>query len=347
MRTASPAPGWPAGGLADLVVRLVAAAPVRAVPVLHALFPGGVDPADDAAGPGWAYRLWALETERALSAIGLRLFPPLRLAGPVIGLVLEVRPGDAAGALADTLASLSGQIYGRWRLSVRGRLPAGAVLPADPRIAADGPARRPRPSWTGWLRPGDTLSAGGAGAVRLCGAAAAVGIGDLLRRGSPAAGRQRRRAWLKTAWDPDAAEAADPVGALLLVRGRGRGPGRAAAARVQAPSPAGSCTCRRCCAIAPAAATQDPPVPPFGARTAPSLPTLSIVIATRDRADLLERCVASLRARTGLSRHRDRPGRQRQPRAGGPSPCWIGCGAAAAPGCTVLRPAGAVQLVRR
>ena len=296
------AAAWPAaGGLADLVVRLVAAAAVRAVPVLHALFPGGVDPADDAAGPGWAYRLWALETERALSAIGVRLFPLLRLAGPVIGLVLEVGPDDPAGALADTLASLSGQIYGRWRLSVRGRLPAGAVLPVDPRIAADGAEARVRASWTGWLRAGDTLSASALAlfayaALRRPWASAIYCDED--RRQPDGSGAEP---WLKTAWDPDAAEAADPVGALLLVRRRGRGrlrshrpsPGAIAGRVVHLPA----VLCHRL-----PAAIGDLPVPAPrpaawpGAAAPP--PALSIVIATRDRADLLQRCIASLRART-------------------------------------------------
>ncbi len=290
-----------AGALADLVVRLVAAAPVRNVPVLHALFPGGVDPADDAAGPGWAYRLWALETDRALSAIGVRLFPLLRLAGPVIGLVLEVGPDDPIGALADTLASLSVQIYGRWRLSVRGRLPAGTVLPADPRITPDNPEARPRSYWTGWLRTGDTLSA----------SALALFAYAALRRPWASAiycDEDRRQPdgsvaepWLKTAWDPDAAEAADPVGALLLVRSRGRGrigprrprPGAMAGRVVHLPA----ILCHR-----PPAAVGDAPVsarlPACFPAPTPPLPALSIVIATRDRADLLQRCITSLRART-------------------------------------------------
>ncbi len=286
-----------AGGLADLVVRLVAAAAVRAVPVLHALFPGGVDPADDAAGPGWAYRLWALETERALSTIGVRLFPLLRLAGPVIGLVLEVGPDDPAGALADTLASLTAQIYGRWRLSVRGRLPAGAMLPADPRIATDDAEARPRAPWTGWLRAGDTLSASALAlfayaALRRPWASAIYCDEDLRQPDGSGA-----EPWLKTAWDPDAAEEADPVGALLLVRRRGRGrigphrprPGAMAGRVVHLPA----VLCHR-----PPAALRDLPIPAFPIGPAPPLPALSIVIATRDRADLLQRCIASLHART-------------------------------------------------
>ncbi len=286
---------WQAAhGLADLVAGLVGMASVRAVPVLHALFPDGIDPADDAVGPGWAYRLWAMETDRALSAIGLRLFPLLRLAGPVIGLVLEVAPGDSAEALADTLASLSGQIYGRWRLSVRGLPPAGATLPADPRIVPAATDFRPPASWTGWLRVGDTLSA----------SALALFAYAALRRPWASAiycdedRRQpdgsRAEPWLKTAWDPDAAEAGDPTGALTLLRTGRRGriggdrprPGTVSRRVVHLPA----VLCHRRSARARSAAVAVPPAGP--------LPTLSVVIATRDRADLLHRCVASLRACT-------------------------------------------------
>ncbi len=289
-----------AGDLSEFVARLVAAGPVRSVPVLRALFPDGVDPADDAVGPAWAYRLWSLEGERALSVIARRLFPVLRLAGPVIGLVLEMSAGDAAPALAGTLASLAGQTYGRWRLRLRGPLPDGVVLPADPRIALDAPGVRLPASWVGWLRAGDTLSP----------AALALFAYAALRRPwasaiycdedcHTAAGLPVRP-WLKTAWDADAAEDADLVGGAMLFRTRrlrrhGAGhpwPAALAGRIVHLPA----VLCHRCDvpeagAVAPSSGCR--PQPPV--RSAPSV---SVVIATRDRAPLLERCVASLRACT-------------------------------------------------
>ena len=320
-RDAAPGYGADAAGFAaawrasrdlpDLAAHLLAHEPVRAVPILLALFPDGVDPADDEAGPAWAYRLWSLEAERALSSAARRLFPLLRLAGPAIGLALELHPGDDAHALSDTLASLAGQIYGRWRLQLQGPLPDGVVLPADPRIARGGTIwgraawPRRRPFWSGSLRVGDTLSP----------AALALFAYAALRRPWAAAifcDEDRRRPdgscaepWLKTAWDPDAAETADVVGSLVLNRGRSR-PGVGSGRVVHLPAVLHHAVPRP---GAPSGRSFDQPddgnvsrvvwtPAPAGPSPAQPVPTLSVVIATRDRADLLTRCVSSLRART-------------------------------------------------
>ena len=295
-----------ADGLPDFVARLVATEHVRAIGILRELFPDGVDPADDDAGPAWAYRLWSLEAERALSAIAHRLFPMLRLAGPMIGLVLELSDDDTADALSDTLDSLGSQIYGRWRLRLRGRLPDGTTLPVDSRISLDAAetggaqtsgARGSLGSWVGWLRAGDTISPSALAlfayaALRRPWASAIYCDQDRRRRDGA-----RADPWLKTAWDPDAAEQADIAGDLVLFRcGRfstlpRRRPCLAGGRIVHLPAvlchrpqPAVAGTSRARIVRGPAAAGPSPAV--------------SVVIATRDRADLLGRCIAALRDRT-------------------------------------------------
>ena len=83
-------PAWTgAGSVPALAAGLVRSTRVRETPVLEPLFPAGVDPAADDVYAGWAYRLWATETDRALVAAARRLFPLLRAIGPRIHLLIE------------------------------------------------------------------------------------------------------------------------------------------------------------------------------------------------------------------------------------------------------------------
>ena len=272
-----------------LVAGLVRSPRVREAPMLEALFCAGVDPAADDVYPGWAYRLWAVETGRALSDAARRLFPLLRVAGPRIGLVVEIGPDDRPEQLDATLASLSGQIYGRWRLVLRGSLPAGFVLPPDGRVAAVAAAERlPQARWTGRLHPGDTL----------CPSALALLAFAACRRpwaGTVWCDEDRRRddgscvdPVLTSGGDWPAAERPGRVPGFAIRRdrrGRHGGGGPAAGRLVHLPA----VLCHRLVRFGP-------PVPEEDA--AGPTPTVSVVIATRDRAELLERCVRSLRACT-------------------------------------------------
>ncbi len=274
-----------------LVAGLVRDAGVRDTPILEALFPAGIDPADDDVYPGWAYRLWAAEAGRALSDAARRLFPVLRAVGPRIGLVVELGPGDRREQLDITLASLSGQIYGRWRLVLRGSLPDGFLLPRDPRIVAVAGAEDSLPParWIGRLRAGDALSSSALAllAFAICRRPWIDGVGC----------DEDRRREDGTCVDPVltsggsrlTAERLCQVPGFVIRRSarRGRRGGEAAAGRL-ARLPA--ILCHRLVRFGP-------PVPEERAAAEPT-PPVSVVIATRDRAELLERCIRSLRACT-------------------------------------------------
>ena len=274
-----------------LAARLVRTAAMRDAPILEALFPDGIDPADDDVSPCWAYRLWASETERALSRAARRLLPLLRAVGPRIGLLVELRPGDRRDQLDVTLDSLSGQVYGRWRLLLRGTLPEGFEPPTDPRVAvaSDADGRPPHARWIGRLRPGDILSP----------AALALLAFAACRR--PWAGAVRcdedRRREDGSRSDPvlpsgsDPSERRDGPG-FVIRRGtrRHRGGGPATGPLVHLPA----ILCHRLVRFGPSA----PKPAPEPSATASPTPPVSVVIATRDRPALLERCVRSLRACT-------------------------------------------------
>ncbi len=301
-------PEWRlASDLPGFVATLVCHEMVRRESVLPCLFPDGVDPAEDDVYRAWAYRLWSADAERVLSDRARRLLPSLRLLAPVIGLTIELEAGDRALDLEVTLASLCEQVYGRWRLLLRGPLPAGFTLPDDPRVSV--PARADQEvagRWVGWLRPGDTLSRS---ALALFGFAA-------IRRPRVIAfycDEDRREPSglcaspvLKTAWDPDAAEQVDLAGGLTLFRKRhlarrhASGPGLPAHARLRratdrmASNRVGHLPAILCHRLRPP--TMEP-VDPASASSGLQ-PTVSVVIATRDRAPLLQRCISSLRRRT-------------------------------------------------
>ncbi len=277
-----------AGTVPALVAGLVCGRRVREESVLEALFPSGVDPAAGDIYPGWAYRLWAVETDRALVAAARRLFPVLRAIGPRIGLLIELDGGDGRKQLEATIASLSGQVYGRWRLLLRGRLPAGFALPADPRITtAMGPDDvLPRAGWIGRLRPGDTLSPA---------ALALLGFAACRRPWADAVCcEEDRRRDDGSCVDPalsgrgSAAVGRPGVPGFLLLRrkGRRRDDGAGEGRLVHLPA----ILCHRLMRFGP-------PVPEEGMAAEPT-PAVSVVVATRDRAELLDRCVRSIRGCT-------------------------------------------------
>ncbi len=228
-----------------------------------------------------------METGRALVAAAGRLFPVLRAVGPRIGLVIEPGPGDNKEQLDATVASLSGQVYGRWRLVLCGSLPAGFVLPADPRITAGPDALPPQAGWIGRLEPGDVLSPA---------ALALLGYAICRRPWADAVccDEDRRRddgscvePALSGRCFPAAARPGVP--GFFLLRGkkrRGRDDRVAGERLVHLPA----ILCHRLMRFGP-------PVPEERAAAGPT-PSVSVVIATRDRAELLERCVRSLRGCT-------------------------------------------------
>ena len=293
--------------LRSFAATLICREPVRRASILPGLFPDGVDPVEDDVYRAWAYRLWCADAERVLTDRARRLLPSLRLLAPVIGLTIDLEAGDRAVELEVTIASLCDQIYGRWRLLLRGPLPSGFVLPVDPRMSvaaraddvADG-------RWIGWLRPGDTLSAS---------ALAVFGFAILRRPGAIAfyCDEDRREPSgfcagpvLKTAWDPDAAEQIDVAGGLALFRRRhlarrgGGQPGLSTHARLRRATD--RISSQRILHLPAILCHRLRPPPPEAAGPAPlppaPLPSVSVVIPTRDRAALLERCIRSLRDHT-------------------------------------------------
>lgn len=318
--------GWQAAGsLEAFVAELVQSDRVRRVPILPGLFGGGVDASDAEVYPGWAYQLWIAEIERQLAGRVAALLPPLLRHGPLIELVMELgdvsAPGEQlARAVSLTIDSLCRQPYPHWRLMLDGDLPPGLRLPDDARIGrrpddrrVDHRAGREQPRWRGWLRPGDTLQQMAltlfAHAIRCRPDAVVIHCDEDSR----APNGRRSDPILKTCWDPDAAAQLDVAGALALYRtdrlhdGVAGAHARLLAAtadlrgvrvshvpailfhRARWPSEARIDTRTR--------ALGDGPRNVGEARPASS-PRVSIVIATRDRAVLLERCVRSIRETT-------------------------------------------------
>ena len=258
--------------LPHFVASLIRHPPLRSRSQLCALFPEGVDPALDDVYPGWAYRLWSAEIRQVLVGMARRLMPLLRLAGPRIVLSLDIDRSASAADLDATLSSLARQIYGRWSLSLTGPFPAGFSLPPDPRIGRA--ATGPRPCLHGALRPGDTLSP----------ACLALFAYAALRRPGIAGWScdQDRRDPDGFCTDPQL----DPIrrDGLVLRRHGASAPGGATR---HLPA----VLLHRLARTTRAAATQ-------AARTPVRFPArsrVSVVIATRDRAALLRRCIESLR----------------------------------------------------
>ncbi|MCQ8277941.1 glycosyltransferase [Acetobacteraceae bacterium KSS8] len=257
-----------ASGLADFVAEL-ARRPLARDNILRALFPFGVDPHDDDAGPAWGYRLWAAEIDAVLARVSRRFARLLRAFGACVVLTLDLDP-DADPLLLDaTVSALREQRYRRWRLLLHGQAPAGWVAPADPRIVRDEAADRPR--WRrgvlrGVLRPGEILSPHALGTIALA----------ALRRPRTAA------------WRTDE-DRIDPAGVrsepmlhrsagLVLRRDREDATGRERHLPLVLLH-------RRVPVRPPSTIVDDRAV----------LPSVSLVIATRDRPGLLQRCVDSIR----------------------------------------------------
>ncbi|MGI4747539.1 MAG: glycosyltransferase family 2 protein, partial [Janthinobacterium lividum] len=281
----------------------------RDVPILPLLFPNGIDPDDQTDTPAWAYRLWAEESEGAILAGLVPLLPRLVTSGTRIDLVLELDAGDPAFDLVGTINSLRGQSYPHWRLLLSGDLVSGQMIPADPRIVrGDGHPVGDLANWIGWLRPGDTLSS----------MALAVFAHAIMQRPDAIAiycdedCRRPDGLWsnpiLKSAWDPNAAEQVDVMGALVLYRTgqlyrEPRTPFHAGGTMARSRTVTQDARdgqvvhlpailCHRGETSIPASIRAPAAVPSGFARPRPGV---SVVIATRDLAPRLECCVRSLR----------------------------------------------------
>lgn len=299
------------GDLDGFIAGLVRSDAVRGAVLLPSLFPAGIDPAEDDVYRAWSYRLWAAETARGVERGIMPMLPRLLRWGPPILLTMQLGEDDTAEAITSSIASLVAQSYRSWRLSLQGDLPPGSVL-ADPRVSHAGfdQAPSPRRAWLGWLQAGDTLSplalALFAQAIRRQ-PDAVLAYCDEDRIGQDGL---RSHPVLKPGWDPVAAERADFAGDLALYRGdhlSGRlarlwtgsdGQARLLAATDGAPD--------RLVMHLPAVlfhrASHPEPRSRAGASASPfcarTQPPVSVVIATRDRADLLDHCVETLRTRT-------------------------------------------------
>ncbi len=276
-RDGRPAAGFAAAWRAapDLAhfAAMLAAERSQPAAILDTLFPAGIDPLLDDVYPAWAYRLWSAEIERRLTAMARRLLPLLRVAGPCFRLTLTLDATSSAEELARSLSSLERQVYGRFRLRIDGALPAGAVLRHDPRIGPHRPTRRACLHAT--LRAGDTLSP----------ACLALFAYAALRR--PGVDR----------WSCDQ-DHHDPGGfcaaprldllrrdGLIVTRKAGATPADAARHLPAALLHRGQARAR---GVQPAIAAGDV-----------IRPSVSVVIATRDKAPLLRACIDGLRRTDG------------------------------------------------
>lgn len=298
-----------AAGLERFVADFVPTDRARDVPILPLLFPNGIDPGDGGDAPAWAYRLWAEDSERAITTGLAPLLPRLVGFGKRIDLVLELDPDDQTLDLVATINSLRGQSYPHWRLLLSGNAASGQTIPADPRIVrGDGNPGRDLANWIGWLRPGDILSSMAlalfALAIRRRPRAVAIYCDEDCRQ----ADGLRSNPVLKSAWDPDAAEQVDVMGALVLYRTshlyRGlRTPFHAGGAMTRSKAvthdarngqvvhlPAILCHRVETSTAGPIPIAAVSPSDPGRPR-----PGVSVVIATRDLASRLECCVRSLR----------------------------------------------------
>ena len=303
-----------AAGLERFVADFLRTDRARDVPILPLLFPNGIDPDDQTGTPAWAYRLWAKESERAITAGLAPLLPRLAGFGKRIDLVLELDPGDPTIDPVAAINSLRGQSYPHWRLLLSGDLASGQTIPVDPRIVRG--EEHPvgdLADWIGWLRPGDTLSSMAlalfAHAIEQRPDAVAIYCDEDCRLPDGL--------WstpiLKLAWDPDAAEQVDVMGALVLYRTshlyrEARTPLHAGGAMARSRTvthdlgdkqvvhlPA--VLCHRTGTPTAVATSTIARSEPGGPR-----PSVSVVIATRDLASRLERCVSSLRRCTDYAR---------------------------------------------
>ncbi len=260
-----------AAGLADFVADLVRRPP-RRDEILSALFPEGVDPLDDDAGPGWGYRLWAAEIDAALFRVADWSASLLRMFGMRVVLTLRMDACTDPALLDATLSALRDQRYGRWRLHLLGSCPEGWRPPVDPRIVrthATPRAGRWRGVLHGSVRPGDVLSPFALSTVAL------------------AALRRPRTASWRT--DEDRIDGSGVRSVPFLERSAGLVLRRGKTGPTQRARHLPWPLLHRFDA--------SPPMDGF-AEDAIAATSVSLVIATRDQPHLLRRCVESIRLTT-------------------------------------------------
>ncbi len=295
-------------GRAELLAAVAEAAPVRArSPLLPGLFPDV--PPDDSV----AYAFWVAAHDTIPPGALTRIVPP---PGPRVGFAM--RAGDSeVEAVLRTAASLQAQVHQDWELRLACRLhsawPRRAVMAlaeANPRIAIiDLPPLTPAIEAlnlalrsvtgpvAGLLEPGDTLPP-----TALLEALSALSPDTLLvftdeDQADPFGRRSAPR--FKPDYSPDAMQAADVIGQLVLYRAGllaelgGLDPAAAPheaydlarrAAAVAGPGRIRHVPAVLCHRAAPP--PPDPPAPPPPALPDP-LPPVSVIMPTRDRADLL------------------------------------------------------------
>lgn len=295
-------------GRVELLTAVAEAAPVRArSPLLPGLFPD-VPPDDPVA---YAFWIEAHDTVPPGAPSGIAA-PP----GPRVGLAM--RAGDSeVEAVLRSAASLQAQVHENWELRLACRLhsswPRRAVMAlaeADPRIAVvDLPPltlaiealnlalRSVTSTVAGLLEPGDTLPP-----TALLEALSAFGPDTLLvftdeDQADPAGRRAAPR--FKPGFSPDAMQAIDAVGQLALYRTElivelgGLDPAAAPHAAYdlarRAAAVAGPGRIRHVPAVLCHRAAPPPPDPPAPPPPAPPdpLPLVTVIMPTRDRADLL------------------------------------------------------------
>ncbi|PIK69917.1 glycosyl transferase [Methylobacterium frigidaeris] len=231
---------------------------------------------------------------------------------PRLGLILEALPEEEA-AVRRTLATLLAQGHRDWRLALHWRGPAPAGLPGDGRISAD---TLPDGVAIGHVRPGDALAPDAL--AHLAAAFAGPEPADLAYADSEAETPEGLRPQLKPGWSPDLALTTLYPGRPLLVAAdlaarSGWESGQGARALLLAATLAGPGRVRRIprilCRIAPEAPDPDGHAadltraldragsPAAVTRAGDTLdldwplpdppPSVSIIIPTRDRPELL------------------------------------------------------------
>ncbi|WP_238191208.1 glycosyltransferase family 2 protein [Methylobacterium frigidaeris] len=254
------------------------------------------------------YSLWKAERARPFEPALDRVPPEL----PRLGLILEALPEEEA-AVRRTLATLLAQGHRDWRLALHWRGPAPAGLPGDGRISAD---TLPDGVAIGHVRPGDALAPDAL--AHLAAAFAGPEPADLAYADSEAETPEGLRPQLKPGWSPDLALTTLYPGRPLLVAAdlaarSGWESGQGARALLLAATLAGPGRVRRIprilCRIAPEAPDPDGHAadltraldragsPAAVTRAGDTLdldwplpdppPSVSIIIPTRDRPELL------------------------------------------------------------
>ena len=295
-------------GRAEAVAAVAEAAPVRKrSPLLPGLFPDV--PPDDPV----AYAFWVEAHDIAPPGALARIAPQ---PGPRVSLAM--RAGDSeVEAVLRSVASLQAQVHQDWELCLACRLHSpwprravAAMAESDPRVVLLGPpplasaieavnhALSARTgAVAGLLEPGDTLPP-----TALLEALSALDPDTLLvftdeDQADPAGRRSAPR--FKPDYSPDAMQAMDAVGQLALYRtgliaelgglDPAAAPHEAYDLARRAAAVAGPGRIRHVPAVLCHRAAPPPPDPPAPPPPAPPdpLPPVSVIMPTRDRADLL------------------------------------------------------------